>query len=116
MAIEHTLMLSLTSFAMVSHVLAVIGGIFVVKKYEAELKDMCYKTLFDINNFCSHKMWFTLLSIVVSFGYLSIGAELFIKIFNATTGVNVLKYVLLNLAVGVLILQYNYLILKDRRK
>lgn len=98
------------------HLLAIGSGLMVVKKYESCLQKLTYFCIFDVNNFYSHRLWFVLLSLIVSFGYLIFSAELFIQLTGAFKPLFILKYILMNLAVGALILQYNYFILKDRRR
>lgn len=105
----------LTLIAMLIHTVAVGSSILVIRKYEDYLKNLTFLNLFNINNRCSHRVWYTLLSICVSFGYTMFAAELFIKFHSAITNVCILKYILMNIAVAVLILQYNFFILKDRR-
>jgi len=114
--IAQTTLLAMTSLAMLSQVVAATSSLFVVKKFEAQFKVLRYFCMFDVRNRVSHRMWFSLLALVVSFSYLSCGAELFIKVLNANNGLNILKYILTNAAVGIMIIQYNYFILKDRRE
>lgn len=101
--------------AMLSHLLAAVSSVLVIKKYEDYLKRLGHFSLFNVNNFCAQRLWFVLLSLCVSFGYLIFGAEHFVRNLSAFNGLNTVKYVLMNLAVGTMILQYNYYILKDRR-
>jgi hypothetical protein len=101
---------------MVIHTVAAGSGILVIRKYEKYLQQLNYFSMFNPNNFCAQRLWFVLLSVLVSFGYFIFAAELFVKVNNALIGWHILKYVVMNMTVGILILQYNYFMLKDRRQ
>jgi hypothetical protein len=107
----------LISIAMLVHIASVVGGVLVVRKHEEELKTLSLFDVFNTSNFCAHKLWFVILSILVSFGYLTFGAELFTRILSVSfNSPHILKYILMNLAVGVLICQYNFFILKKEKE
>ena len=112
----HEALIVITSVAMLAHVLAIISGVVVVKKYEQRLQNLSFTCMFNVNDFTAHKLWFVILSLVVSFGYLILGAGLFVKAAHISHSLSVLENALMNLSVGILITQYNYFVLRDRRK
>lgn len=99
---------------MLIHIGGVISGVFIIQKYEDSLQKLSAFSIFNYNNICAHRLWFVILSICVSFAYLIFGAEYLVKVLK-TFHVGHLKYILMNTFVGILILQFHFFVLKDRR-
>lgn len=112
---ENIFLLLIIICAMLSHIVSLFGGLVIVKKYEEFFKDLNFPCVFDVNNFYAHRFWFSLLTIIVSFGLFISSAGLLVDILNNTQPFVVFKYSIINLMVGVLIFQFNYYILRDRR-
>lgn len=100
---------------MILHILGVISGLCTVKKFESYLQNLSYTSMFDTNDMNAHKLWFVLLSVCISFGYFIFGAETLIELSKGVDMLCRLKYICMNFAVAILIMQYNYFLLKDRR-
>ena len=95
-----------------SHIVALVTSFLVLRKYEKYLQQLSFKTMFDIHNFCSHRLWFIPLSIVVSFFFILTNAQVFVE----KQQVDTLQYTIMGVLVAGLIIQFNYFILKDRRQ
>jgi hypothetical protein len=94
------------------HITALCSSFLVLRKYEKNLQLISLKTMFDRNNFCAHRLWFIPLSIIVSFFFILTNAQVFIE----KQQVDTLQYTIMGVLVAGLIIQFNYFILKDRRR
>ncbi len=112
---EQLALLALTVLALVIHGMGVISGFLVMRKYEDRFKNLDLFGMFKPCNFCAQRLWFILLSVVVSIGYFILASQLFVEIHAHNFSQHTVKYVMFNMAVGILIVQYGYFMLKDRR-